>query len=466
MERPTSEKVALLERVLNRIRENARDAAGRTRFLRTAPEPKKGASVAPPAPTLALAPDQLPDATPLVASPPPAVPSPPPPAVVSRPPPAVASPPPPAVASPPPPAVASPPPAVAIVSPPPVVAGPPSAPAESFPPTDAAPDLRDEGGPPSLNDAIGPPSLHDGDDDGVPPSGPTRVVSLDALDELQVAAEAVPVAPRATQSFGQQDDVHVDVAFEDERVGYEARPPSAPPAERAAAADGNDVTGVRPIAPSRESPRPPAPPPFGAAPFEVDLASTIELPASDLASAVHSSSDEGAAAPASSPRLRSTPASVVDDDTYPAVSPSSLPPALSYESGAAAAERSLLESQVGVRPPSSAPPTPASELPPPPLRRSEMPRPATPSYHPEAEPAAASAEPQGLRMVVAPAPPAAPVPVLRPPPAPLEGFALEADAFVRPDAQGSAANFVAAVRGPAPRTFGELLDASLALGEG
>ncbi|HEU4534829.1 MAG TPA: hypothetical protein VFS00_11950, partial [Polyangiaceae bacterium] len=79
--------------------------------------------------------------------------------------------------------------------------------------------------------------------------------------------------------------------------------------------------------------------------------------------------------------------------------------------------------------------------------------------------AAASADAGAPRMVVAPPPPAVPAPEARPAPAPLATFALEADSFARKTVQGSAANFVSAVRGPAPRTFGELLDASLSLGD-
>ncbi|MCU0682908.1 MAG: hypothetical protein MUF34_11770 [Polyangiaceae bacterium] len=435
MERPTSEKVALLERVLNRIRDNARDASGRARFARSAPEPKKGASVAQPSappPTLALSADLLPDATSLAAAE------------------AVSPPPPPVVAAPSPLALA-----------------------------DAAV-LVDVPGAPPLDDVPTPPSV-----EAIPPSGQTRVVSVEDIEALRAGQEnAAPLGgPRATQGYGQPDDLHVDVAFDESQA--EARVPSAPPpaapspspatppsAPPSASPERNDITGVRPIAPAAAPARMPSGS-FGGPPFEVDLASTIELPASELASAVHSSTDEEAPAPASSPRLRSN--QLGDDDTYPAVSPSSLPP--EFNPALAEPERGVpVESQVGMRAPSVAPPaseepatTPppppvASEMAPPPLRRSDLPRPLPPSYHPEAEPAAASAEPTGSRMVVAPPPPAAPTPEPRPAPAPLDTIALEADAFARSNVQGSAANFVSAVRGAAPRTFGDLLDASLALG--
>ncbi|HEU4536482.1 MAG TPA: hypothetical protein VFS00_20295, partial [Polyangiaceae bacterium] len=355
MERPTSEKVALLERVLNRIRENARDTSSRSHFSRGATEPRKGVPAARPSvppPTVAFPADQLPDATPLAAA---AAVSPPPPAVAAAPsprPPAVAaapSPPPPAVAaapSPPPPAVvAAPPP------PPPVLAA------------DAA-IVLDVPGLSSIDDAPTPESV-----DALPASGQTRLVSTEDLDVLRSGHEASPPGgPRATQAYGQPEAPQVDVAFDERQA--EARAPSAPPpsppsSPAPSAPDlGNDVTGVRPIAPAAAGAARMPPGSFGGPPFEVDLASTIELPASELASAVHSSADEEAPAPASSPRLRS---SLSDDDTYPAVSPSSLPPARGA-SGVAAEARSEVasdlpdaavepaaDSQVGMRAPSVAP---------------------------------------------------------------------------------------------------------------
>ncbi|HEU4412489.1 MAG TPA: hypothetical protein VFS43_45020 [Polyangiaceae bacterium] len=501
MERPTSEKVALLERVLNRIRENARDASGRARFLRGAPEPKKGATAHPsvPPPTLAFPAALLPDATPLAAAeavsppaPPVAAASPPAPPVA-----AVASPPPPpvvAAASPPAPpvvAAASPPaPPVAVASPPapPVaVASPPAPPVAEVasPPAPPVAAVAAEQPAASALDADAQAAAAFDSSDNIPSSAPKRMVTGHDLAELQAGLhgahqpptfEPAPGQARSTQAlFDQPEELHVDVAFDESQAAQQGREPSAPPPAAEASpsvealpppAEPQDITGVHPIAPG--VPRPPPPTTFGSPPIEVDLASTIELPAAELASAVHSSSrEEPRVEPASSPRLRTSP--VIDDDTYPAVSPSSLPPP-PEAAARAAPETAPIESHIGMRSPSGVPADfdegrLPSELPPPPppLRRSEMPRAPAVSYH-EAEASPAAAEPPAPHLVVSPAPPPLPKPAPQPPPAPLSALTLEADAFGRATVQGSAANFVAAVRGAAPRTFGELLDASLALG--
>ena len=496
MERPSSEKVALLERVLNRIRENARDASSRARFLRAAPEPRKGA-VPPhpaPAPTIALSAWQLPDVTPLagagaVSPPPPAVaPSSPPafgasppafgsapPAFESAPPAFGASPPafessppafgssPPAFGSAPPAFESAPPafesalPAFESVTPTPVSVAP-SAP----PPTSASPSM-----PSSLEAAMAAEPA-----EPLPPSAPAFAARGPQPGESPFAPEGSAHRSRTTQSFGHQEDLHLDVAFDDDR-GARTSPPPPPEAATPPPAAGppDDVTGVHPIAPATPA-GPWSPAPFGTPPTEVDLASTIELPASELVSAVHSTrsaaDDYERPAPASSPRRR-TGQGIIDDDTYPAVSPSSLPPARPFDTEAqqVSPDPSLTESHVGMRSPSAAPPfeatTPAtSDLAPPPLRRSEMPR---PSAFPEADSArVAPAEPVALQLAVSPSPPAVATPEPRPAPPPLAALALEADALSRTTVQGNPANFVAAVRSPAPRTFGELLDASLALG--
>lgn len=441
MERPTSEKVALLERVLNRIRENARDTVGRSRFVRGAPEPKKGVSVAQPAappPTLALSPELLPDATPV------AVP--------------LASPPaPPVTPVPSPPA----PPVAALDTESTLTAGAVITPAEA------------EARPPS---AI--PAFED-----APTSASGRMMPGHDLAELQAGLQGPSELPilepeqpqgRSTQAlFGQPEEVHVDVAFDENQKRVSSVPPPVAAESSPPPAEPHDITGVHPIAPG--GPRAATPASFSSQPLEVDLASTIELPAAELASAVHTSSREGVreekAEPASSPRLRTSP--VVDDDTYPAVSPSSLPPLQSDEAAAASFEPSPIESQVGVRSPSGVPAPyedarAPSELPPPPppLRRSEMPRPPPSSQH-EIESVAAATEPQPQpppHMVVSPAPAPLPRPEPLPAPVPLGALALEADSFGRTTVQGGNANFVAAVRSPAPRTFGELLEASLSLG--
>jgi hypothetical protein len=550
MERPTSEKVALLERVLNRIRENARDSAGRTRLQRTPLDSsRKGAAPA-------AVSGQVPDATPFAAgaavSPPPVASPPAPPVrpVASPPAPPVAAAAPPVV-SPPARPVASPPaPPVRPVSSPSIVTAPPAGtfgapPAAASPrPSVELPSFAADTPP-----AVPAPSFASAPEQGVkipkaPSSGPTRVVTerdladmqrdlaemqLQAAAEFDVPSPAEPVRARATQDFfGQPEGSQVDVGFDAAGGAQTARMPSAPPpsgpaetmppeaapldeaplaatprddapveaaspeampseaAPREAAlseippteampseaGEPRAITGVHPIASTAGVSRQ-APPVFGTPPIEVDLASTIELPAAELASAVQSSSSEERPAPASSPRLRSSPISAVDDDTYPAVSPSSLPPP--YEGAAAASlEPVVTESQVGVRAPTPVPPATsvsfddaprAPDLPLPPLRRSEFPRaPAAPQ--PEAEqPAAAAAEPQAIRMVVPPAPAALPVPAPQPRPAPLDALTLEADSFARTTVQGDAANFVTAAKGAVPRTFGELLEASLALGE-
>lgn len=284
------------------------------------------------------------------------------------------------------------------------------------------------------------------------------VLDEETGDQLAPDEERAPISsrrPRAPETTDDGlDDVAVEVAFEQD-VPLKTPPPesgrqqvapievspSPPPPKLEPASD--DLEMAIPV-----SAAPPPPPPRAPMPSIEQLGGTIDLAAGDSDVALELAAPKPAPMQRSSGEMEAVLPPAVGGGTY---TPELAPPPEAVE------DLARHDRNVG------------RSVPPPRLEHTEPGPPVAlrpPTHPPTAPPPVAPPPPPvEVRLVTEPPPPAAPLPPVAPAPPPV---AVEMAASVTHRSTRAAAEVVAIVgeaKRFAPATFGELLDASLALGK-